>query len=284
MATNNNYLYITTNQFSASGSCRGDVLTIVPYGTTGSKVSITLNSDSYQPAVISDGTSAQQFFVSHNGSNHYIIGYTGIAKIFTKTITGMSSNGTFTEKQQEVTNTLDAPDGRMTSSAYDARNNTLNAVLEAASTNGVATDELVQIKNLGQSNQTVTMIALNSVLTAKGLPSVDGSFNGSVAVDNNGDVLVNFNVSGTNVYPADYYAVWNNVSGGAPTITSEGATLVDYQNSTASYIDPARYKVGRWDDYSTALADPSMANGFFISNEYVTATSTWNTALVHVTV
>ena len=89
--------------------------------------------------------------------------------------------------------------------------------------------------------------------------------------------------------PADYYTVWKGA--GAPGATPSFATPVDYHDSVAAYIDPGKDPVGRWGDYSTAIADPHNANGFYISNEFDNGTtsgfhtySSWGTANAHVLV
>jgi hypothetical protein len=115
------------------------------------------------------------------------------------------------------------------------------------------------------------------------------TFNASVAVDGQGDLLVNFNVSGSNMLPADVFAVWKQPSTGNISLASGPNTVVNYMNSVAPYVDPAHDSVGRWGDYSTAVADPSIKNGFFVSNEYengtaligTTSYSSWGTILAH---
>jgi hypothetical protein len=108
-------------------------------------------------------------------------------------------------------------------------------------------------------------------------------------VDGQGDLLVNFNVSGPNMLPADVFAVWKQPGTGTIALANGPSTVVNYMNSVAAYVDPSHDSVGRWGDYSTAVADPSSKTGFFVSNEYdngtaligVTGYSSWGTILAH---
>jgi hypothetical protein len=153
--------------------------------------------------------------------------------------------------------------------------------------------ELVQVDTASMT--VVAALNLNSLLPTSGATSNAATFNASVAVDNQGDVLANFNVSGPNMNPADYYALWKAPAGGFTAtnpLPSNSTSLVDYQNSAAAYIDPGHDQVGRWGDYSTAVADanPNANNGFWISNEYDNGTvqilgqhpSSWGTSMAHV--
>ena len=91
-------------------------------------------------------------------------------------------------------------------------------------------------------------------------------FNPSIAVDGNGDVLINFTASGPNMDPSDYYVVQGakDLAFGAPTL---------YQASTSYFQQtPGATGAQRWGTYSSAVADPNNPNGFWISNEYVTTT------------
>jgi hypothetical protein len=290
VALNGANLYVTTNQFNASGTYQGDNITIISnYASPTSTTLIpSIGGPSYQPATVEDGTSSTQYFISHNGSSLDVIAFNGTTETLVGTVSGMPAGGNFSESQYGSKYKLDAGDGRVTSAVYDARNNELYAIFEAAGS-PAPTDELVQI-NL--TTDAVDVVQLNSLLPNSGSTQGAGTFNGSVAVDNNGDLLVNFNVSGPKMYAADYYALWDASNGVAPSPTASNySALYDYNNSVAAYVDPGRDSVGRWGDYSTALPNPSAANGFYISNEYDNGTvsilgrsySSWGTVLASVT-
>jgi hypothetical protein len=126
---------------------------------------------------------------------------------------------------------------------------------------------------------------LNSLLPTTGVTAGAATFNGSVAVDTNGDVLFNFNVSGSHMYAADYFTFWK---GAGSAATPTFAAPIDYRDSVAAYIDPAHDRVARWGDYSTATSDPADTNGFYVSNEFDNGTvnhySNWGTSVDHIIV
>jgi hypothetical protein len=119
------------------------------------------------------------------------------------------------------------------------------------------------------------------VLTDQGNISLPGAatFNPSIAVDGNGDLLINFTASSGSITPTDYYTV-------RPNGSAYFSNPIAYQASHASYIahiadDP---NIARWGDYSSAVADPSASNAFWISNEYVIDPQHWGTVIAHVVV
>ena len=61
----------------------------------------------------------------------------------------------------------------------------------------------------------------------------------------------------------------------APSLTAAPSALVDYQAGQGRVHRSGHDKVGRWGDYSTAVADPNATNGFWISNEYDNGTVKW---------
>jgi hypothetical protein len=208
------------------------------------------------------------------------------------TIGGAPQNGSFAASQYGTNFKLDASDGRVTSAAYDAAHNTLYAVFEAqTSFKSAPTVELLQYS---PGSSSATLYSLNNLLSKLTVPagyttSGAATFNASVAVDGQGDLLVNFNVSGRNMLPADALAVWKQPTAGNISLAGGPSTVLDYKNSVSAYVDPSHDSVGRWGDYSTAVADPSAKNGFFISNEYENGTvlvgtnsySSWGTVLAH---
>jgi hypothetical protein len=304
VAENDGILYITTNQFTPSGQYSGDFLTVHSVSSGASLVTpVLLDSFSYQPAAISDGTSSTEFFVSYSQGNLHVFGATddgsgGVAIGMEHTLSGLLQDyglGSYAASQLGTSYKLDASDGRVTGAAYDAAHQQLYAVFEfqPSNTSSVPAVELVQVDTASMT--VVAALNLNSLLPTSGATSNAATFNASVAVDNQGDVLANFNVSGPNMNPADYYALWKAPAGGFTAtnpLPSNSTSLVDYQNSAAAYIDPGHDQVGRWGDYSTAVADanPNANNGFWISNEYDNGTvqilgqhpSSWGTSMAHV--
>jgi hypothetical protein len=295
---NNGDLYITTNQFTSSGHYSSDYLTIVTnYDTTPTVTSQALDTWSYQPAITSDGTSTTQYFVSHDAGSLHIFGVDGSTVGPEVTINGLLpefGNGAFAASQLGTNFKLDAGDGRVTSAAYDAAHQQLYAVFEIQpSGSSTPTVELVQVDMSGATPVIKAALNLDSLLPTTGSTQGAATFNASLAVDNAGDLLVNFNVSGPHMYPADYYAEWTAPAGGftgSNPLPSTPTVLVDYQNSVAAYIDPGHDSVARWGDYSTVVADASAPNGFYLSNEFDNGTtkigghsySSWGTDMAHV--
>jgi len=304
-------IYVSTNQFSArSGAYIGDAVSVFNHGlyngTASSLVSATAYADSsYQPAAIAGGG---EYWASYT--------YNGLS-IFKSTPTSSGvvnstplhvslgtidyGSGAYAASEAGTSFQLDAGDGRITSAAYDSANQKLYVVFEVqpTSTSTTPSVEWVQLDMSGfnASHGTVAPTVLhegnlNSLLPTTGATTGAATFNGSVAVDANGDVLFNFNVSGPNMLPADYFTVWKGAGSATSATVPSFATPTDYHDSQAAYIDPAKDPVSRWGDYSTAIADPNHANGFYISNEFdngsVTVAqhtySSWGTASAHLLV
>ncbi|MBV1692303.1 hypothetical protein KRR38_32755 [Novosphingobium sp. G106] len=320
IAENGGWLYIDSNQFTSADAFEGNWLTLVanslPNTGTPSTLSYQLggpNDFSFQPATVEHGLSGPQFFLAYgsDGSNASLslIAFSGSALIAgTQSgnhISGVTVSGTaliqdygtqagYAVAQSGTSGRLDAGDGRITSAILDATNHVVYAVMEVLPTSGstVPTDELVKIDVTNPSAPLlVSAVSLNALIShgVSGLSAAQlagsATFNASLALDGNGDLLANFNVSGKNMLPADVYAVWK-AQGGIVDINLNPSSVVDYQNSAHYYVDPSHSAVSRWGDYSTAVADPSMANAFFISNEYDNGTimhyNSWGTAIAHV--
>jgi len=299
-------IYVSTNQFNASGSYNTDsfIANVVSVyndglysaGSTSKLVSATAYSDSsYQPAAIAGGG---EFMVSYT--------YDGLS-IFksTPTSTGVTAttplnvslgtidfgNSDYAASQFGTSHTLDAMDGRITGAAYDSVHQMLYVVFETQPSQSSATpgEEWVQLDmhnfNASGGTQAPTVLHmgnLNSLLPTTGATAGAATFNGSVAVDGNGDVLFNFNVSGPNMYPADYFTYWQGAGRATAGTVPNLAAPIDYHDSAAAYVDPASDAMGRWGDYSTAVADPHASNAFFISNELANGSSSWGTSVAHV--
>ena len=179
--------------------------------------------------------------------------------------------------------TLDAGDSRVESLVY--ANGYLWGVSEVMPS-GATAPEIHWFK-LDVSNPAAPTIAAQGDISGASIGSGVGVFNASIAVDGNGDVLINFTASGPSLTPSDYY-----VTMAAGTSVFSAPTL--YQSST-SYFQQTSGATGaqRWGVYSSATADPNNANGFWISNEYVTnqgvtipsgLSAWWSTVTAQVTI
>jgi len=303
VAVNGSYMYVTTNQFTSSGQYKGDYLTVISdYAGAATPTHFALDGPSYQTAVNSDGASSTELLVSHFSNGLHMLPVTGATlgtEVTLDTADGLLpefGTGSFSVSQAGTNSKLDAGDGRITGAAFDVAHHALYAVFEIqpSSANSTPAVELVQVDTT--TNHVTGALNLNTLLSASPLANASGStvgaatFNASVAVDNQGDVIVNFNAASAKMYADDLYALWKATGPGAPSLTAPPSALVDYQAGQGAYVDPGHDKVGRWGDYSTAIADPNATNGFWISNEYDNGTvkvvgqplSSWGTEIAHV--
>jgi len=131
----------------------------------------------------------------------------------------------------------------------------------------------------------VTKLATSGALVTQGdvvLPSSNptwagaSTYNGSLAADANGDMILDFTASGPNLTPTDFYVIHDRTDGLSSASFWELATPTQYVTSSTSYSDGSQ--ISRWGDYSSAIADPTHANGFLISNEYAVDAGHWGTA------
>ncbi len=293
-------IYVSTNQFSAAGTYQGSVLTVLDDGLFAGGKSNVVNwtahaNPSYQTAPIAGGG---EYLVSDTHNSLSIFESKGGVNTNLVTVSLGSidfGNGSYSASQSGTSYKLDAGDGRITSAAYDSVNQKLWVVFEGQPSSSNATPSVLwaeldmsQFNASGGSTPPTVLHTgnLNSLLPTSGASAGAATFNGSVTVDANGDVLFNFNVSGSHMYPADYFTY----SKGADTNTATPNFVapIDYHDSVAAYVDPNHDAVGRWGDYSTAIADSAHANGFYISNEFdngkVLHYSSWGTAVDHVLV
>lgn len=292
-----NNIYVSTNQFSASGSYMGSLLSVFNESTSAVVNQTSYANSSYQPAAIGDPLNGGEYLVSntHNGLSIFkSTGGINTTEVNVSLGTIDFGNGSYAASQYGTKYKLDAGDGRITSAAYDSAHQKLYVVFEGqpSSPNGTPSVEWAQLDMSGFnfSGATPTVLHtgnLNSLLPATGATAGAATFNGSVAVDGNGDVLFNFNVSGSHMYAADYFTFWKGAGAAAAADVPAFVAPIDYRDSVAAYIDPAHDAVGRWGDYSTAVSDPNHpANGFYISNEFdngkVLGYSSWGTSVDHV--
>lgn len=301
-------IYVSTNQFTASGSYVASAVSIFndglysPGGTSNLISATAYSSPSYQPAAIAGGG---EYLVSdtHNSLSIFesLPNSTGGVTLSNAVSVSLGTidfgNGSYAANQYGTRFKLDAGDGRITSAAYDSADQKLYVVFEGVPNKltGTPSVEWAQLDmsnfNASGGTQAPTVLHtgnLNSLLPTTGATAGAATFNGSLAVDANGDVLFNFNVSGSHMYAADYFVFWKGAGSATSSTAPNFSAPIDYHDSVAAYIDPAHDAVGRWGDYSTAIADPNAANhnAFYVSNEFDNGTlshySSWATSVAHV--
>ncbi|MEH2486799.1 beta strand repeat-containing protein [Bradyrhizobium sp. AZCC 2230] len=202
-------------------------------------------------------------------------GFSGTQTIFLGDADVGGGGSNFTAAQLGTTKRLDINDGRIQSLAYTSSggHNYVYGVSEAMPSAG----SLAQIEwfKLDVTDPTNPQYVIGNVISGASIGTGVAVFDPSIAVDKNGDVLINFSASGPNMYPSDYYMVL-----GASASAFSGPTL--YQASS-TYLDSGSLNDQRWGTYSTAIADPNNPSGFWISNEYV-ANGWWQTVVAQIAV
>ena len=131
---------------------------------------------------------------------------------------------------------------------------------------------------LDVSNPNAPTVVAQGDISGTAIGTNVATFNGSIAVDGSGDVIINFTASGPNMYPGDYYVYQR---GSDPPGSFSAPVL--YQASTGFFNSGDGSSVQRWGTYSSAVVDPNNPNSFWISNEYV-ANNWWQTSVAKVAI
>ncbi|QDW42164.1 phosphoesterase [Bradyrhizobium sp. KBS0727] len=186
----------------------------------------------------------------------------------------IDQGGSYTAQQLGTSLLLDAGDRRARSLVY--ANGFLYGVAEEKPIGSSV--PLVHWFKIDVSNPNSPTLVAQGDISGTSLGSNVATFNGSIAVDGAGDVIINFTASGPNMYPGDYYAYQK--SGDPPG--SFSAPIL-YQASTGFFNSGDGASVQPWGNYSTAIADPANSHSFWVSNEYV-ANSWWQTSVAQIEV
>ncbi|KAA3448792.1 hypothetical protein C7I87_20655 [Mesorhizobium sp. SARCC-RB16n] len=181
-----------------------------------------------------------------------------------------SGGTTFYAQQQGSSVLLDVNDGRIGNLVY--ANGFLYGTNEIQPTGSSVPD--VHWFKIDVSNPANPVVVAQGTISGNTIGANVATFNGSIAVDAAGDVIINFNASGPNMLPSDYYVLGktNNLAFGFTTPTL-------YQASS----QPFALDTNRWGSNSSAVVDPNNPNSFWISSEYI-ANNWWQTAVAHVVV
>jgi hypothetical protein len=262
IASNGSYLDVTSAQFGvSSGQYVDNAVTIIPLSGGASPLAYNLgNAADYRPVAVPGG----DYFVGYTGNALSILFNGNGSSTFTSASISLGpidvGNGAYTAAQKGSSVLLDAGDDAVANAVY--ANGYIYAVFEVippGSTQPAA--HWVKIAVSNNSNSLSLSVAAQGNITG---PGGAAAFNPSIAVDGNGDVLVNFTSSSSTMYPGAFAAVM-------PAGSSSFLAPVQYGSSIAP--EAATFGVTnnviRWGDYSTAVADPSAGNGFVVSNEVV---------------
>ena len=255
IASNGANLDVASAQFSVStGQYVTNAVTIIPLsGGTATAYNLG-NAADYRPVAVTGG----DYFVGYTGNSLSILYNSNGSSTFTSSVVSLGSidvgTGSYTAAQLGSSVLLDAGGSAVANAVY--ANGDLYAVFE-----------VVPPGTTQPAVQWVKVDASSYSLVAEGYitgPAGATAFNPSIAVDANGDVLVNYTVSGAAMYPAAYASVM-------PSGASSFLAPVQYGSSKAP--ETATFGVTnnviRWGDYSSAVANPAAADSFVVSNEIV---------------
>ncbi|MET4261100.1 hypothetical protein ABIC09_006067 [Bradyrhizobium sp. S3.12.5] len=229
------------------------------------------NGETYYLSTYSTGRETGLTYQTYDPTH----GFSGTQTLYLGDADVGGGGNNFTAAQLGTTKTLDIGDGRLQSLAYSSSggHNYVYGVSEVMPSAGAPAE--IEWFKLDVTDPTNPQYVIGNVISGASIGTGVAVFNPSIAVDQGGDVLINFSASGPNMYPSDYYMAL-----GAGASAFSAPTL--YQASTA-FFDSGALNDQRWGTYSTAIADPNNPNGFWISNEYV-ATGWWQTAVAQVSV
>jgi hypothetical protein len=276
ISSNGTNLYVTSAQFGvASGQYVTNAVTIIPL-SGGAVSAYNLGSAAdYRPAAVPGGS----YFVGYTGDSLSLLYNGNGSSSFTSTSIPLGSidvgSGTYAAAQKGTGVLLDAGDNSVASTAIAG--NYLYAVFEVVPPGG--TQPAVHWVKVDLSSN--SLVAQGDIAG----PGGASAFNPSIAVDGNGDVLVNYTVSSSAMDPAAYASVM-------PAGTSSFLAPVLYGSSVAPETADfgVTNNVIRWGDYSSAVADPAAANSFVVSNELVPSAQSasndapWTTVTAEITV
>lgn len=283
IASNGTDLDITTAQFGvSSGQYVDNYVTIVPL-SGGSPTAYNLGSAAdYRPVAVAGG----DYLVGYTGDGLSILYNSNGADTFASSSLSLGSidvgNGSYTAPQRGSSVLLDAGSNDVASAVY--ANGDIYAVFEVIPPGGTTQPDVHWVKAAVSVDSSG---GLSSSLVAQGditSPSGAVAFNPSIAIDANGDVLVNYTASSSSMYPTAYASVM-------PAGSLSFLAPVQYGSSVAP--ETATFGVTnnviRWGDYSSAVADPAAPNSFVVSNEIVPSAQNifnnapWGTATATIT-
>ncbi|WP_217578664.1 Ig-like domain-containing protein [Mesorhizobium sp. GbtcB19] len=180
----------------------------------------------------------------------------------------------YTAEQQGTSVLLDAGDANIQNLAYS--NGFLYGVSEVMPA-GSSTPQVHWFK-VDVTNPSSPALVAQGNISGAAIGSGVATFDGSIAVDQAGDVIINYTASGPGMYPADYYSF---MAAGDPSGTFSAPVL--YQASSSYLANGDGGNVQRWGNNSSATADPSDPNSFWLSGEYV-ANGWWQTSVAQVAI
>jgi hypothetical protein len=286
-------IYITAPQYNISGGgWQGTDLWVI--GDTAGAGGGIYNGGT-MTVVANEVTSSSQGIyrvtAGNNGKTYYASSYSGSGQIVvtlqiydvatgtfgpvsTIGLGNIDQGGSYTAQQLGTSRLLDATDKRVQNLVY--ANGFLYGVTEEKPIGSSV--PLVHWFKINVSNPNSPTLVAQGDISSASLGSNVATFNGSIAVDAAGDVLINFTASGPNMYPGDYY-----VFHAASDPSNAFSSPVLYQAGSGFFDSGNGSSIQRWGLNSTAIADPANPHSFWVSNEYV-ANGWWQTSVAQVEV
>ena len=286
-------IYITTSQYNVNisgyagtecwvigdtagaggGLYNGGMLTVVANQITPSTQSIF---------TVVAGNNGKTYYASDYSSGSQVVvtlqTYDAATNTFgpasTISLGNIDQGGTYTAQQLGTGLLLDAGDKRTRNLAY--ANGFLYGVAEMKPIGSSV--PAVHWFKIDVSNPNAPTLVAEGDITGTAIGTNVATFNGSIAVDAAGDVIINFTASGPNMYPGDYYVYQR---GSDPPGSFSAPAL--YQASTGFFNSGNGASVQPWGNYSSATVDPNNPNSFWLSNEYV-ASNWWQTSVAKVAI
>lgn len=102
----------------------------------------------------------------------------------------------------------------------------------------------------------------------------------SIAANANGDVVIGFNKSGTDLNISSFAAVGKTVGG----VLSFGPQVLLKTSPVNNYTDGLGGTTSRWGDYSATMVDPTDPNTFWTIQEVAVGSTVWGTQISSITV
>jgi hypothetical protein len=256
---------------AGGGIYNGGALTVVANQITPAAQSIFAAGNNGKTYYASDYSTGTQVVVT---LQTYDAATNTFGPASTLNLGNIDQGGAYTAQQLGTNRLLDAGDKRTRSLTY--ANGLLYGVAEVKPIGSSV--PAVHWFKIDVNNPNAPFVVAEGDITGASIGANVATFNGSIAVDAAGDVIINFTASGPNMYPGDYYVYQR---GSDPAGSFSTPTL--YQASTGFFNSGNGASVQPWGNYSTATVDPNNPNSFWISNEYV-ASGWWQTAVAHVAI
>ncbi|WP_316172195.1 VCBS repeat-containing protein [Bradyrhizobium sp. SZCCHNRI3037] len=99
------------------------------------------------------------------------------------------------------------------------------------------------------------------------------TYYGNLTVDDSGNLIIGFSVSGSSLYASSMYAV---IPPNASGLTDGGNIL---GQGLASYVQLDNLGRDRWGDYSGIAIDPTDGKSFWVFNQYANSGNAWATSI-----